>query len=499
MGVELVLSEVFVYPDLRQLAGRMVKSVAEEEGIGVIERGGRLRLSLAQQRLWFLSQLEGGSRAYHISGAVQLGGELDGGALKRALGEIVRRHEVLRTRYEVVEGEAVQVVWEEGEVELEERDLRGAGEKGRGEEARRLLAEHAGARFDLERGLPVRAMLVRLGEQEHVLQVVMHHIASDGWSVGVFLKELSQLYRVYVEGGESRLEELGIQYADYGEWQRKRLEGGEWERQSEFWRENLKGAPVLLEVPGDRVRPVEQEYGGGNVKVELGEELSGKLKRLSQRHGVTLYMTLLASWGAVLSRLSGQQEVMIGSAVAGRNRAEIESLIGFFVNTLVLRVDVQGEPTVSELLERVKRQVLGAQQHQDLPFDQVVEIVKPPRSTGHTPLFQVMLDWNNTPESRLKMPGLRVSQWESEQKTAQFDLTLILQESAEGIVGELNYATALFDKGTVERYRNYWETLLRAIAEGTDQPVSRLPLLPEAERRQVVEEFNATEMEYPAD
>ena len=378
---------------------------SEIERVG---REGKLPLSLSQQRLWFLSQFEGASEAYHVPGSIRLSGELDEVALRRALDGVVRRHEALRTRFEQEHGEPVQVIdGPERGLPLRVVDLR---EHPEGESALQALREEeAKKRFDLVKGPLVRGVLFRLDEREHELMVTMHHIVSDGWSVGVLLNEMSRLYEANVEGESEPLPELSVQYADYAVWQRQWLVGEELQRQSEYWQQALKGAPRLLELPSDRVRPLEQDYRGETLLVELGEELSRGVKALSRRHGVTEYMTLLAGWGALLSRLSGQSEVVIGSPVAGRSRVELEGLIGFFVNTLALRVELSGEPTVAELLSRVRGRVLQAQEHQELPFEQVVEVVQPPRSLSHTPLFQSMLAWQNAPGGTLRLKGLQLS------------------------------------------------------------------------------------------
>nr|WP_230080968.1 non-ribosomal peptide synthetase [Burkholderia pseudomallei] len=466
-------------------------------------RDGRIALSLAQQRLWFLTQLEGVSEAYHMSGAVRLDGPLNREVLQRALNRIVMRHEALRTCFAREEGEPIQVIQPHADLTVSYHDLREAEsirhEAGNLEQrAKDLSQAHASAPFDLSRDLPVRVLLLQLADEAHVVQVVMHHIASDGWSVGVFLQELSALYGSFIAEQGDPLAPLPLQYADYAAWQRRWLASGQLEKQGAFWQTNLSGAPTLLELPTDRPRPPKQSHAGASVEVKLGAALSERVKRLSQRHGVTPYMTLLSSWAAVLSRLSGQEEVVIGSPVAGRNRTEVEALIGFFVNTLALRLDLSSEPTVGELLKRTKAQVLSAQAHQDLPFDQVVERVKPPRSTAHPPLFQVMFDWHNTPARALTMPGLTVSVASTETTTSQYDLVLSMQERNGDIVGHLNYATALFDEQTARRYARYWRRLLEGMTAGSaNVSVARLPLLDEAEREQVVHEWNATERAYP--
>ncbi|MGD7392187.1 condensation domain-containing protein, partial [Ralstonia pseudosolanacearum] len=299
----------------------------------------------------------------------------------------------------------------------------------------------------------IRGRLVKLGEQEHVLLITMHHIVSDGWSQGVLARELGTLYEAYRAGNADPLPALPIQYADYAVWQRRWLEGGELQRQGTYWEQALAGAPTLLGLPTDRARPPQQDYAGGSVEVVFDAELSTGLRTLSQRHGTTLFMTVLAGWSALLSRLSGQEEVVVGSPVANRTRSEVESLIGFFVNTLALRVEVSGA-TVSELLGRVKAKVLEAQAHQDLPFEQVVERVRPVRSLSHSPVFQAALSWLNTEAVglSLELEGLTIEGVDAGQAAAKFDLTLELRETSEGLAGSLDYATALFDRETIERY-----------------------------------------------
>ncbi|QBP55376.1 amino acid adenylation domain-containing protein [Burkholderia pseudomallei] len=497
LSVEVALGTVFDAPVLSALASRLDDNTAEVlPPIPLAPRDGRIALSLAQQRLWFLTQLEGVSEAYHMSGAVRLDGPLNREVLQRALNRIVMRHEALRTCFAREEGEPIQVIQPHADLTVSYHDLREAEQSE--QRAKDLSQAHASAPFDLSRDLPVRVLLLQLADEAHVVQVVMHHIASDGWSVGVFLQELSALYGSFIAEQGDPLAPLPLQYADYAAWQRRWLASGQLEKQGAFWQTNLSGAPTLLELPTDRPRPPKQSHAGASVEVKLGAALSERVKRLSQRHGVTPYMTLLSSWAAVLSRLSGQEEVVIGSPVAGRNRTEVEALIGFFVNTLALRLDLSSEPTVGELLKRTKAQVLSAQAHQDLPFDQVVERVKPPRSTAHPPLFQVMFDWHNTPARALTMPGLTVSVARTETTTSQYDLVLSMQERNGDIVGHLNYATALFDEQTARRYARYWRRLLEGMTAGSaNVSVARLPLLDEAEREQVVHEWNATERAYP--
>ncbi|HEY6351239.1 MAG TPA: amino acid adenylation domain-containing protein, partial [Candidatus Angelobacter sp.] len=498
LGVDIDIS-LFAMPVLSDFA-RVVESARQSwlPAITHAERGQRLPLSFAQRGLWFLAQMEGGSEAYHISFGVRLRGELNVAALKQALDRIVARHEALRTTFAMVDGEPEQriVPVEESRFQLQEQDLR--EHEDAGGELERVIAEEAGAGFDLERGPLIRGRLIRLGEEEHALLISMHHIVSDGWSLGVLFKEMSELYGAYVEGEADPLPELGVQYADYAVWQRKWMEGEVLGEQAEYWKRNLAGAPEVLELPADHVRPARQDYAGAVVPVRMNEKLTAGLKELSGRQGTTLYMTLLAGWAVLLSRLSGQQDVVIGTPVANRGRVEIENLIGDFVNMLVLRVDVSGRPTVGEMLGRVKRQAVAAQQHQDIPFEQVVELVQPVRSLAHSPLFQVTFTWLEGLEDRPQLPGLMAGSLQlSPHRVSKFDLALLIRESEGRIEGVAEYATALFEAETVERYLGYFTRLLKGMMSEERETVDHLPLLGEAERRQVVEQWNQTEAKIP--
>ena len=501
LAVEVALSALFARPVLADFAAGLAK--APESALPAIvpaERDGPLPLSFAQQRLWFLAQFEGASAAYHIPGGVRLKGTLDRGALRRALDRIVGRHEGLRTSFAMAGGQPVQRIADaDSGFVLAEHDLRSLSETDAAAELGRLAAEEAPAPFDLERGPLIRGRLVRLQDDEHVLLATMHHIVSDGWSMSVLINELSALYAAFSQGREDPLPQLSVQYADYAVWQRRWLEGDVLRRQAEYWKTALAGAPVLLTLPADRPRPAQQDYAGAAIEVRLDAGLTRALKALSLRHGATLHMTLLAGWAALLSRLSGQEEVVIGSPVANRGRAEIEGLIGFFVNTLALRMDLSGLPSVAELVARAKAVSVAAQENQDLPFEQVVEIVQPPRSLSHAAVFQAMFAWQNAPEGALALPGLTLSPLEGPQDVAKFDLTLSLGEAGEEILGRLEYATALFEHETAERWLGYLRRVLEAMAADETQAVERIALLSEAERERVVYEWNATDAEYPSD
>ncbi|HEU4556950.1 MAG TPA: amino acid adenylation domain-containing protein, partial [Longimicrobium sp.] len=356
-----------------------------------------------------------------------------------------------------------------------------------------IVAEETGAPFSLERGPLVRGSLVRMGPDEHVLLVTLHHIVSDGWSMGVWTNELSALYAAYRRGEPDPLPPLEIQYADYAAWQRTWVDGEVLQRQAEYWRRTLSGAPELLELPADHPRPARQDFAGATARLMLDEELTDGLKALSQRHGTTLFMTVLAGWAVVLGRLSGQEDVVVGTPSANRGRREIEGLIGCFVNSLALRVDLAGAPTVAEMLARVKTRALEAQQNQDIPFEQVVELVQPARSLAHTPLFQVMFAWQNASRGGLALPGLKLAPaGAASQVTAKFDLMLSLGEAGGRIAGGMEYATALFERETVERWLGYLRRVLEAFAADDALRLDAIRLLPEGERQLVLRVWNAT-------
>jgi amino acid adenylation domain-containing protein len=461
--------------------------------------GDYLPASFAQQRLWFLAQIEGVSEAYNVPLRLRVRGHLNDAALRWALDRIQSRHEVLRTTFVMRDGELYQRIShaEDGRFILLEHDLR---QHPSAEEELHRLAEHeASASFDLEHGPLIRGRLVRLSDDEHALLLTLHHIASDDWSMGVFCAELSALYAAFLRGEDDPLPALEIQYADYAVWQREWLTGERLEQQAEYWRGALAGAPALLELPTDHPRPVQQDNTGAFAEVQLGAALTAGLRDLSRRHGSTLYMTLMAGWATLLSRLSGQTDVVIGTPVANRGRAEIENLIGFFANTLALRIDLSASPTVKLLLEQVKRQVLAAQQHQDIPFEQVVEMMRPARSLAYSPLFQVMFSWGNLREETLTLPGLEAQLLAASHRLAKFDMTLLLKETAETIVGGIAYTTSLFEPQTVERYLGYFRTVLEAMVADDTLAVDRLPLLSASERHQLLYAWNATQAEFHAD
>ncbi|WP_420127102.1 non-ribosomal peptide synthase/polyketide synthase [Longimicrobium sp.] len=503
LGVEAMPRDMFERPVLADFArGLETAARADATAIMPVDRTGPIPLSFAQQRLWFLEQLGDLGDTYHIPMGLRLRGTLDHGALVRSLDRIVARHEALRTSFAMVEGEPVQHIApvQESGFRLAEHDLRASPDA---EDAlRRLVQDEASAPFDLARGPLFRGRLIRMAADDHMLLLTMHHIVSDGWSAGVLFRELAALYTAFARGEPDPLPPLPIQYADYAVWHRRWVEGPVLEAQAEYWTRTLAGAPELLELPTDHPRPAKQEFAGASVDVELDEALAAALRTLSQRHGTTLFMTLLAGWAAVLARLSGQDDVVIGTPTANRGRAEVEELIGFFVNTLPLRVDLSGAPTAAGLLDRVRSLALEAQRNQDIPFEQVVERVHPTRSLAHSPLFQVMFTWQNAAEESLELPGLVLdpadSQGSPAQVRAKFDLSLSLQEDGGRIVGTMDYATALFDRATVERHVECLRRVLEEMVADDARAAHALEMLPAAERRLVVDEWNRTGADLPA-
>ncbi|WP_035688107.1 condensation domain-containing protein, partial [Bradyrhizobium sp. Cp5.3] len=503
LEVALPLRTLFAKPVLGDLAASIVDELSRSgsqdlPAIVAVSREAPLVPSFAQQRLWFLAQLDAASTTYHVPLAWRLRGVLDRRAWQRSLDGLLARHEALRSIFVASEGKPrVELLPPEGPLQVVEHDLR---DRVDAEAALvELCKEEARTPFDLARGPLIRGRLIRMSDEEHVVLLTQHHIVSDGWSLGVLVRELSELYRAFEAGQDDPLPPLAIQYPDYAAWQRHWLSGERLSNQAQYWRNTLSGAPARLALPTDRPRPARQLFAGARVAVVIDADLTRGLRRLSHRHGTTLFMTVLAAWAAVLSRLSGQDDIVIGVPSANRGRREIEELIGFFVNTLALRLDLSGEPSVAELLERTRRTALAAQEHQDLPFEQVVEIVQPPRHLDHTPLFQVMLAWENNATQSFDLPGLSVEAVGNGYDQVKFDLELNLSEHGEVIAGTLGYATALFDQRTIERQGGYLLALLGAMVADAEQPVGRIELLSCAERAYLLEELNRTAAPYPSE
>src|SRR5215472_2633831 len=396
-------------------------------------------MSFAQQRLWFLDQLQPNSATYNVPIAVRTSGALSVEALEQSLNEIVQRHEVLRATFDMVEEQPVQLIVPRLQVELARVDLRTLPQSEREAEARRLASEEAKRPFDLRQGPVLRASLLRLGSEDHVLLLTLHHIVFDQWSRGILLHELTTLYAAFSAGQPSPLPALPIQYADYAVWQRQYLQGGVLEKQLSYWKQQLVGAPANLELPTDRPRPAVRTFLGARASLALSKALAEKLRELSRQESATLFMTLLAAFNVLLYRYSGQDDIVLGSPIAGRNRAEIENLLGFFVNTLALRNDLSGDPSFRELLSRVREVAMQAYTHQDLPFERLVEEIHVERDLSRNPLFQVMFALQNAPNELPQMSTLNVRTFNFESGLAKFDLIGTATETPDGLTLTLKY------------------------------------------------------------
>ena len=493
--VDLPLSRLFESPTVAALAEQIETALRTERGqdgpvLRPVPRDTKLPLSFAQQRLWFLDQLEPGNPAYNIPAVLRLSGVLDPAALGQSLREIVRRHETLRTTFSTADGRPFQTVAPAPALSLPVIDLQELPADRRDAEAQKIIAEETRQSFDLAQGLLTRARLLRLGREEHILLLTMHHIASDGWSRGILLRELAALYRAFTTGNPSPLPELPVQYTDFAVWQRQWLQGETLEEQLAYWKKQLAALPALP-FPTDRPRPPAQTYRGAGRSLALSERLTEALRKLSAREGATVFMTLLAAFKTLLYRYTGQNDIAVGSPIAGRTRPEIEGLIGFFVNTLVLRTDLSGNPSFRELLAREREACVGAYAHQDLPFEKLVEELQPERDLSRTPLFQVFFNMMRSGDSRtLDLPGLKGEWLEVPEAASKFDMTLYARERHGALAFSLAYNTDLFEAATIERLLGHYHTLLEAIAADPERPISSLPLLTEAERNQLTARRN---------
>ncbi|HSF42279.1 MAG TPA: amino acid adenylation domain-containing protein, partial [Thermoanaerobaculia bacterium] len=502
LGMTPPLRWIFEQPTVRGLAALLAGARGQEAApeappLGPVPRDRDLPLSFAQERLWFLDRLEPDSPFYNLPFALEIRGALSVPVLAASLAAVVERHEALRTTFAMANGRPVQVIAPAAGCSLPVADLSDLPEEARSRESRRLATREAGRPFDLARGPLLRATLLRLGAERHALLFTLHHIVSDGWSMGVLMDEVAALYPALSAGEPAALPELPLQYADFAVWQRQWLTGEALERMLGWWAERLAGAPLVLDLPTDRPRPAAQTYRGAHEPVWLPAELVRPLSDLSRRRGVTLFMTLASLFGSLLSRGSGAEDVLLGSPIAGRQHGETERLIGLFVNTLVLRVGVAGDPAFQELLERTREMSLGAYAHQDLPFEKLVEALQPERSLAHTPVFQAMLVLQNAPVGAVDLPGLTLLPMAVETGTSRFDLLLSLGEAGGGLLGNLEYNRDLFDPATVRRLLVHLQALAGAAAEAPGARISELPLLPLAERQQLLLEWNDTAVARP--
>ncbi|HSF39662.1 MAG TPA: amino acid adenylation domain-containing protein, partial [Thermoanaerobaculia bacterium] len=494
-GVELPLRRLFETPTLQALAAAVEAARSEERGMAAppvvpVPRDGDLPLSFAQERLWFLDQLQPGQPTYNMPSALRMTGPLSPAALTGAFAEVVRRHETLRTTFPAVAGRPVQRIAPPGPFPLPVIDLSAlsAGER----EAARLTTLEAARPFDLAAGPLLRAGLLRLGEGEHLLLATMHHIVSDGWSMGILIRELGAAYQALAAGTSPALPELPVQYADWAVWQRDWLQGEPLEAQLAYWRRQLGEDVAVLELPADCPRPAVATFRGSHLSAVLPVSLAQSLEALSRREEATLFMTLLAAFDVLLARLTGQTDVPVGTPVAGRSRGEVEGLIGLFLNTLVLREDLAGDPPFRALLARLRGTALDAFAHQDLPFERLVEDLQPRRTLNQTPLFQVMLVLQNAPGGELGAGDLILAPVSTAAPTARFDLTLVLQTTGDGLRASAEYRSDLFEEATVERWLGHFRTLLEGIVADPARRISDLPLLTPAERDQIVSAWNDT-------
>ncbi|MDU9393633.1 non-ribosomal peptide synthase/polyketide synthase [Pseudomonas sp. zfem002] len=500
LKIELSLRSLFEAKDLRGFARQVAQGESSKlQAIARADRSQPLALSYAQQRQWFLWQLEPHSAAYNMPAALRLRGALDIAALELSFEQLIARHETLRTTFRQDGGQAVQIIHEPAPFVLAVEQLP-ASELAREEQVRLLVEAETLRPFDLESGPLLRVRLLHLGADEHVLVLVQHHIVTDGWSMPIMVDELMRLYAGHSQGEAVQLAPLAIQYADYALWQRQWMEAGEKARQLAYWTAQLGGEQPVLELPTDHPRPLVQSTEGAQFNLSLAPELAARLKAVAQEQGVTLFMLLLASFQTLLHRYSGQADVRVGVPIANRNRAETEALIGFFVNTQVLKAEIDAQTSVAELLQQVKRHALQAQAHQDLPFEQLVEALQPQRDLSRSPLFQVMYNHQNqAPQLAPQLAGLSLEAVLSQKHTAQFDLMLNTVEQDDGLSASLTYATALFEADTIARMAAHWQQLLASLSVDVQQRIGELTLLEAAEQQHILRDWNATAAEFPSE
>ncbi|PPD47115.1 MAG: non-ribosomal peptide synthetase [Methylobacter sp.] len=492
------LKRAVMLKKLRQLNG-LEQARSTVPSIRPADRSQRIPLSAAQQRLWFLDQFDpDASKAYHLLAGLRLHGNLNLEVLKRCLNRIVARHEILRTRFVSADGQPSQVIADaDSGFHLLEYDLRSLTEEDKAKQTQEIYTQEAGLTFALSDGPLIRGRLLRLADQEYLLLLTQHHIISDGWSIGLLIKEMATLYPVFCQGLPDPMPELNIQYADYAAWQQEWLQDKVLQARIDFWLNHLDGAPECLNLPLDHARPPVQSHAGGSVELHIPPDLTAELKRFAQSQGATVFMALLAAWALLLMRLSQQSDVVIGTPVTNRQQTVLENLMGFFVNTLALRIQIDPAWEVSELLAHIKTVCLGAFAHQELPFEQVVEAVKPNRSLAYSPIFQVMLALDNTPGGDLVLPGLSLEQLHFPQTTTQFDLSLFFSDTGSELIGKLNYASSLFDEATVTRIAGYFSKVLRGMVTHPQERINQLPLLGFEELQQLFVKFNDTVADFP--
>ncbi|NET43360.1 MAG: amino acid adenylation domain-containing protein [Okeania sp. SIO2B3] len=507
-NVELPLQNLFEKPDIESLAKEIEISLGQTQGIETTvikprEQSDRpLPLSFAQQRLWFLEKTGLSRNAYNMPLALHLEGKLDFAALKQSINQIIARHETLRTKFAQINGIPTQIIKPPFELSLPTKDLSNLTPSQTTTQLQHFLLSARQQQFDLEQDFPIQVLLLKLGATEHILQVTLHHIASDGWSLTVLAKELSAHYTAALEHQPSPLPQLPIQYADFALWQRQHLQGTTLQTQLDYWKQKLLGLPKL-QLPIDYPRPAIETFKGASCALTLSPSLTSKLKQLTQQQGVTLFMTLLAGFKVLLHRYSGQDSISVGSLIANRNRSEIEDLIGFFVNSLVMYTDLGGSPSFTEVLKRVRQTAIEAYAHQDLPFEKLVEELQPERSLSHNPLFQVMfaLQQSELINPSFSLPNLEVGWYKGSETevTVRVDLELHLWQEGEEINGYCAYNRDLFAADTIKRMLTHYENILSAAVETPEQPINLLPILSATERQQLLVGWNKTQIDYPTD
>ena len=480
----------------KRLQGKLKKKI-EIEPVPRRARTGQIPLSFAQQRLWFLEQFEGGHAAYNIPFGFRLNGALHPKALEQAINEIVRRHEVLRSSFQNVEGQPFKQILPRLEVSLPLNDLRKQPQQEQETQIQQMIMQETQTPFDLTHCPLFRLLLFRVKDEEYLFCMTIHHIIYDGWSAGVFMRELTTLYDAFARRRPSPLPDLPVQYADFAYWQRERMNSEVLEQQLAYWKKQLTGQLPTLDLPADRPRPAMQTFSGAMHTFTLPKSLAAELKALSQREECTLFMILLAAFKVLLYRYTGQEDVIVGSPIANRTRAEFEQLIGFFVNTLALRSDLSGNPTFRDLLHRIRKITLEAHAHQDMPFDLLVAELQPERNLNRQAIFQVMFVLQNAPLQRLEFSGVTIESLVILNKMAKFDVTLEMVEGEQGLAGTIMYNTDIFDPERITRMAGNFQVLLEGIAANPEQRISELPLLTETETYQVLAEWNRTYVCYP--
>ena len=500
-GIELPLRAIFETPVMADLAARIDRERQTETDLApplrASTRPEAVPLSFAQERLWFLNQLEPGNPFYNMPAALELRGTFDLAAGRKVVAALADRHESLRTVFQAADGHPIQVILDTIDIPVDLEDLSLSPAENRPALVARAIAAEARKPFDLAQGPLLRVLVLRLQEDHHILLMTMHHIVSDGWSMGVLTREMGEYYAAYTGADEALPPPLSLHYADYAVWQRRWLTGHVFDTQLDYWKRQLQDSPPVLTLPGDRPRPAVQSYRGGSHAFTLNADLTTALRKLSRRAGATLFMTLEAAFAVLLGRMSRQSDVLIGTPIANRHRAEVEPLIGFFVNTLVLRNDLSGQPSFQTLIERTRLTALDAYAHQDLPFERLVDELQPERDLSRNPIFQVMFALHNTPHHERVLPELTIKDLAAERISAQFDVVLDIWETDAGLKAVLEYATDLFDGPTVSRMADHFTTLLHAAVAAPETPINQLPWLPATERTQILDTFNDTTMPYP--